>query len=657
MVDLVRLLRIRDKLAVIRKRKWFLITCFVIVFTTVAVVTFTTPSVYRASARILIEPRLPPVIPFEGFDEIYTLSGRQHDYYQTQYQALRNPELGERVHANLPRRLAARNSPGQIAAMINVRPIPQTYLVDIQAEGEDPEFTAAAANGWAEQFIRQSIDNKLRASRQALDQLMEQVEGQREELEKARRALQSYQRETGIVSTRKISQMEERLIKARLERMEREAQLNQVERIMEEGGAIEASPLISTSPLVQRLLEQRASLERRISEYSQRYRPLHPQMLKLEAELENLEERIDREIRRLISFLRTSYEEARAAEESLQREILDLGEKGILAEILQSDVEAKRTVLEALISSVHETSAAERIELTNIQVVGTARVPSSPFRPRVARNLFYGLLAGLAGGLAVVFVLENIDDSVKTPSDAKKLELPFLGSIPIYSQSGFSGKSLPVLEKPQGLVAESYRMVRTGVKFSAADRPLKSILVTSSFSREGKSDVSAQLAVIFAQAGERVLLVDSDLRKPRVEEIFGLDKQGPGLTDVLTGQTVPEKAVVASDVSNLHILPRGFPAPNPAELLASERARRVLADLRESWDRLIFDSPPLLSVTDAANLAAAMDGVVLVAKAGSTSSRGILHGREQLDSVKARVIGVILNGVDIHQGDYYHYSY
>lgn len=656
-MDLIRLLRLREKLGVVKKRRWVLIACFVIIFTTTAVVTLATPPLYRAVARVIIEPRLPPAIPFEGFDEIYTLSGRQQDYYQTQYQILRSPALAEKVYDSLPPRAAYRTSVSEIAGMVSIRPIPQTYLVDVQAEGVDPELAALVANGWAEQFIRLSIDNKLRASRQALDQLMEQVEGQRKDLEASRRSLQEYQRRAGIISPGKVRQLEERLIKARLERMERAVQLAQIERIVEEDGAIEVSPLISASPLIQRLLEQRASLERMISDYSRRYRPLHPEMVKLEAEAEALQERIDRELSRLIRTLRTGYEEAQAAEEKIQEEIIALNEKGITAELLQSDVEAKRVVLEALIASAHETSAAERIELTNIQVVDAARAPSAPFRPRVASNLFLGLVIGLIGGLASVFVLENIDDSVKSPDEAKRLGMPLLGTVPLYAQAGFSGPGLPAAQQPQSLIAEAYRMIRTGIKFSAVESRIKSILVTSSFAREGKSDFASQLAIVFAQAGEKVLLIDSDLRKPRIEEIFGLEKSRPGYSDILSGEREVEDAVVSTDYPNLYILPRGFPPPNPSELLGSDRARLVLAGLAREWDRLILDSPPVLSVSDAVNLAAIVDGVIMVARAASSSARGIGHGREKIESVKSRIIGLVLNGLDLHQSDYYHYSY
>jgi len=668
----------REKVFIVLKRKWVLITFLVVVMTVVAVTTFTATPLYRASSRIIIEPRLPKVMPFE---ELYTIGGRQLDYYNTQYKILTSYSLASKVAEELIARKVAHKltrrqveslNPEALLTMVKIKPIAQSYMVDIQVIGPDPVLSALIANTWAEQYIRLEINAKLEATKQVLGQLARNLREQSLRVQVAQRELQDYKEQEGIVSAenrqsimeRDLAELSSLYLKARQERMNKEHELVQLDKYRIGDQSFEALPVIMRNPIIQRLKSHLVSLQGSYSEYSQRYKAEHPKMQQLQAEISSLQDNLTREIGKIVEGVRKEYEIAHSNEtkileelEALKVRALDAERKNITYSALEDQVISSRKIYEALLERVNEASMSGQIEVTNARILDRAKVPVSPFQPRKGFNLAIGLLVGILGGIGLIFLLENLDDTIKNTADVKShLRLPLLGAIPIYEQidsQGFS--SLPVIDKPMGVIAESFRTIRTGIQFSSEEKPSRLLLVTSSMPGEGKTDIASQLALIFAQSEEKVLLIDSDLRKPRLSSLFSELRGGPGLSEYLQGEAGLEDIFYSPGIANLTIVPGGHPPKNPAELLNTSRFGELLEHVRSRWQRILLDSPPLVSVTDAAILGRFSDGVIYVVRAGSVSWKKALNGRDHLAAVQADILGVILNAVDLNRSEYYYY--
>jgi capsular exopolysaccharide synthesis family protein len=296
-------------------------------------------------------------------------------------------------------------------------------------------------------------------------------------------------------------------------------------------------------------------------------------------------------------------------------------------------------------------------------VIDYADVPKKPFSPNRPKDVTTGVLLGLFLGSGLAIFLEYLDSTVKNADDIELfVRLPFLGYVPSgkLEVKAKSDIDLIVYKMPQSRIAEAYRSIRTSIMFSAPeDRPLKTILVTSAAPQEGKTIVAVNLAISFARANEKVLLIDADMRRSRIHQILGLDRR-VGLSSFLTGTATLEAVIRQTFIPNMFFISSGPVPPNPAELLTSARIRALLEELRTKFDRIIIDSPPVATVTDTSILANMVDGVIDVIRAGFVNIDIILRGRQRLLEAKSRIIGVILNNVDIKREDtyyYYHYYY
>ncbi len=659
---------LREKLYIINQRKWILIASVVILFSLVAIGNFTATPLYRAITRLRIEPKMPDIVPFK---ELYSISGSQLDYYNTQYKILKSQSLAQKVLDNLPSPEAAKLNVGLLLEMVTIKPIAQSQLVDIMVVAPDPELATLVANSWADQFIRLSIESKFKAIQTALSQLTKQLDEQNETVKTAQQELMAYKERERIVSQEDIQneleQLSEAYSKTKRDREEKELQIEQLKKYAAEGISLETFPQIRYHSIIMQLKNRLVLLQSEMAENSQRYKAKHPKMMQIEAEIKMVKENLKDEIDKIIQGLQTEHEMAQANENMLLEQLekqktlaLNMEKKVLKIEDLKTKVMIQRDGQQALLSRVNETSMTKGIEITNILIVDYAKAPTSPFKPRILFNLFLSLIIGTAGGIGIIFLMENLDNSIKTANEAKKiLKIPFLGAIPSYSQANTKhGQSpLEIIRDPLGLISEAFRTIRTGIYFASPDASPQIILITSSLPQEGKTDISTILSVILANADENVLLIDSDMRKPRIGGIFGADKQSPGLSELLLGQCELTDAIQKTEFPRLKIITSGKIPSNPSELINSPQFKTVLSELRKSWDRVILDSPPLLSVTDATILGRMVDGVILIVKAGHTGGKMAVFCQEKLKQVNAHFIGIILNRVDIHRGINYYYYY
>jgi capsular exopolysaccharide synthesis family protein len=359
----------------------------------------------------------------------------------------------------------------------------------------------------------------------------------------------------------------------------------------------------------------------------------------------------------------------RQAMDKQKQEANQLNESAIEYSLLKRDVETNRTLYEGLLEKLKEAGVTAGLRSNNIKVVDVARIPTAPSEPNIPRNLSFALLLGLTSGIGLAFLLENLDNSVRTPEQAQVISaLPALGMIPLGSKrtsdenkghlalaSSKEAVELVTQTRPQSQMAESYRALRTSLLLSSLGAPPKVILVTSAMPQEGKTTTSINTAVVLAQKGVRVLLIDADLRRPGIHKALGMGPRS-GLSNVLTGSVDLQQAITRSPlIPSLSILPAGTPPPNPAELLASMNTRDLIEGLRQEFDHIVIDTPPTLSVTDAVVLSTRADAVVLVIRSGKTTKQALRRARELLFRVNARVTGVLLNAVDLSSPDYYYY--
>lgn len=302
---------------------------------------------------------------------------------------------------------------------------------------------------------------------------------------------------------------------------------------------------------------------------------------------------------------------------------------------------------------------ATGLKANNIRVIDRAEVPKLPARPKKLQNIIIAIIAGLLGGIGLAFLVEYLDNTIKTDDDVERyVKLPLLGHIPVIDKS-FSElqKDRLVNVVPTSPVSEAYRAIRTSILFSAAkDKPLKDILITSTGPQEGKSLTACNLAITMAYSGNPVLLVDADMRKPRVHEVFK-QEQDFGLSNFLAGQASLEDVIKKSDIENLSVVTCGHIPPNPSELLGTKRMKEFIEKARQKFSAVIFDSPPLTVVTDAAILSSVIDGTVLVINSKKTARPAVNRSKHILESSKANVLGVVLNSLHMDSGGAYYYSH
>ncbi|HEY1401521.1 MAG TPA: polysaccharide biosynthesis tyrosine autokinase, partial [Terriglobales bacterium] len=397
----------------------------------------------------------------------------------------------------------------------------------------------------------------------------------------------------------------------------------------------------------------------------------------LNNQLKEIDRQLQSETNKAVDHLKGQYLAAlqrenmlRGSFEKQKQEANKLNESAIEYSILKRDLDSNRTLYEGLLEKLKEAGVTAGLRSNNFRIIDAARVPTSPSEPNIPRNLSFALVLGVISGVGLAFLLENMDNTVRTPEQAQAISgLPSLGMIPLGSKSanhGATGKRLALtaskevvetvtLVRPQSQMAESYRALRTSLLLSNLGAPPKVIMVTSARPQEGKTTTSINSAIVLAQKGVRVLLVDADLRRPSIHKTLGMGPRS-GLSNVLTGSATVQQTIATSPIlPNLFIMPAGTPPPNPAELLASSHMKDLLAQLREQFDHIVIDTPPTLSVTDAVVLSPRADATILVIRSGQTTKQALRRARDILMQVNAHVAGVLLNAVDLTSPDYYYY--
>ena len=577
---------------------------------------------------------------------------------------------------------------------LQVSLVPNTRIIEIRYRSPDKNVAARVVNTLANTYVEQNFKTRFESTMQASDWLSKQLVDLQIKVETSQEKLVQYQKQHEIlgidekqnITTAKLDELNRELTSAESVRMEKESiyqlvQTGNSDSIIAAAnvdGAAKGSS--ASSALLEKLREQQADLKIQVAQLSTQFGPSYPKLAQLSSQLNEVEEQIQTETRKVAARLRGDYLAAvqresmlRSALEQQKQEANKLNESAIEYSLLKRDVDANRTLSEGLLEKLKEAGVTAGLRSNNFRIVDAARVPTAPSGPNIPRNMALALALGLSTGIGLAFLLDSMDNTVRTPEQAQVVSaLPSLGMIPLGSRSSREAGSrqklalasskeaveLVTQSRPRSQMAESYRALRTSLLLTFAGGPPKVILITSALPEEGKTTTSINSAIVLAQKGTRVLLIDADLRRPSIHKTLAM---GPkiGLSNVLTGSATLQQAIIPSTIlPDLFILPAGTPPPNPAELLASNKMKTVLEELRKQYDHIVIDSPPTLSVTDAVVMSTSADAVVLVIRSGHTTKPALRRARDILLQVNARVCGVLVNAVDLNSPDYYyHYEY
>lgn len=698
-------INLREYWAIIVKRKWTVISFFLIVLIAVVTATFLMTPVYRASLTLQIERTVAKIVEFKNVrpDE----ASQDKDFYQTQYELLKSRTLAERVMGQLglmehplfsgkkepglfesisawagnkenARRDASKNhKPDMVQNFLNhltVEPVRNSRLVKVNFDSPDPELSARVANAMADVFIKLNLERRIDTSSYAKTFLEERLQQIKSKLEDSERQLVDFARQEAIINvddkqtavSQRFQELNSALGKATQERVEAEAQYQQIQ-----ASKSKAVDKILGNVSIQKLKEFKAKLENDYMEGLQVYKPAYPKMQQLEAQIAEIQARINTEVSNVVAAVNSTYETARYKENMVlaqlnesKRELLDLQGRSIQYTILKRETDTNRQLYDGLLQRLKEVGVAGGADTNNVSVVDKAEVPNHKFKPSLRFNALIAALIGLFGGIGLAFLFEHLDDTVKQPEDLERLlGIATLGVIPLIRGGGkdrdkdSAGLALSTIEDPRSAFAEAYRSVRTALQFSTADGAPRVLMLTSTAAGEGKSTSALSLAIHFAQAGKRVLLVDADLRNPSLHRTLEIENT-QGLTNVLAGEAQAYAVTKPTTVSNLFIMPTGPLPPNPAELLSGAKMLALINLAAEKFDHVIIDGPPVLGLADALVLGNLAEATILVVEAGITRRGFAQNAIKRLRSSHTRLLGGILVKVDARGNAYgYHQNY
>jgi len=557
-----------------------------------------------------------------------------------------------------------------ISTSIIVAPVKNSKIVNISYMSSDPELAALIVNSVAKAYMDEVLDIRMGSSQYAMKWLTEKADEERSRLQKAEQALQEYMRDKDIATLEnkltmfpeRVSEVATKLASAETKRKELENLYSKVKGYAGNPEAAESLPAIASDPTMQSLRNQILAAEQKVADYQKKYGQKHPAMVSAAGELNMLKEKKTEQIRRVIESIKNEYELARSSEENFRKyagqtkaETLSIGQKFIQYGVLKREVETSRQLFDAIVTRIKEQGVTQDIQTINAWVLEKAEVPKTPTSPDTRKNILFGLIAGLAGSIGLAFFIEYLDNTVKSPEEIEsRFGMPVLGTIELLRPD--QGNIEEVVRKDtRSHIAENYRVIRTNILLSSAEKHPKSIVLTSTSPQDGKTVTAVNLALILAQSGGPVLIMDADLRRPRIHTIFGIDNN-TGLSTYLAGES-DLRLVAVENFPNLRIITAGPVPPNPSELLSSKRMKDLTVSLEEKFDFVVIDSPPLFTVAEGLVLSKMMSGTIFVARSGSTTYDDLGQGLKSLADIGARCLGVIINGIDLKDKSRYYQRY
>jgi capsular exopolysaccharide synthesis family protein len=668
--------------------------------------------IYRATVTLQINKENPQIVDFK---EIFAVNTMDLDYYQTQYKILESRSLAKRVIQPLklsehPEFLKKPETPFQrwkadllqpVTALfssspsntgpsgtekdtilinrflnkLKVEPIRNSRLVKIHFDSNFPELSARVADELAAAYLQQTLEARFYATEQARDWLTKQLEDLKAKVERAEEALQAFGSKHDIISLeekenviiQRLNELNEILTKAEAERMGKEALYKQTK-----DRHFDSLPSILENKLIMDLKQVSIQIEAQYMKLSETFKPDYPEMVRLKTQMETIQKRLNNETEKIIASIKNDYESSLRRESLLRQSfeqqkarVMTMKEKAIQYNILKREADTNKELYKGLLQRMKEAGVSAGIMASNIQVVDKAEFPTNPYKPNKRLNLLLAAVVGLFLGVGLAFFFEYLDNTVKTPEDVEQLiRLPSFGMVPDISSHRRrqleKGATYPVElithAHPKSMLSEAYRNIRTSILLSFSERPPKRIAITSPNPSEGKTTTVINTAIALSQTGASVIIIDTDLRKPRIHKIF-TEENGVGLSNFLSGNAGLEAIIKKTEIPNLYYIPSGPIPPNPSELISSNLFKSMLQSLDERFDHLVLDSPPVLGFADSIILSTFVDGMIIVTTGGKTPRETLQRAKGMLLQVNAKILGVVINRVNIERSEYGYYYY
>ena len=678
------------------RRKWLALGIAVAVAVLGAVHTLRQPKVYAASASLIIDVAAPRFLDGEVRDVMDEQDNNywyNREYYETQNKVITSRAVSSRVVDKLGLRsdadflglgrvkdpaqraeaMAAADPVSQLQGMIQVLPVKDSRIVQVLVTDSDPKRAALLANEVSEAYIAENLALRLRVTENASAWLEERLADLEQRAKKSELAVFDFKKDADILTTslenrlsivsQRLAAYNESLTAVRTRVAQLEARAEAVRRLSAgaapddkswaavfDDAAIPASRGLRDQLTQQRLL---------CAEATERYLEKHPKTLECRAKLALLEDALQRTYADVLRAVQSRLSEAKAEERNLEKlvghakaEAFEVNKKQIEYDRLQRESDNNQRLYDLVLKRLKDIELSGLLRTSNVRVLDAARPNFGPIRPNTRGMMTLFALLGVLAGVGAVVGLDFLSSSVQGRADVEeRLGLAFLGVVPDLEASGAKRPDLAVHDAPQSTAAECLRAARTNLLFMSPDEPYQTLVVSSSGPREGKSTTLINLGITMAQNGSRVLLMDTDMRRPRLHHAFGLAND-VGISTLVVGQSDVERAVRPTEVPGLFVLPCGPLPPNPAELLHTRAFAELLDRLEGRFDRILLDSPPIGAVADALVLAKQADGLVLVLRAGVTHREHARRAVRALRDVSANVVGGLLAGADVRAGGY-----